>query len=81
MPSSTPKQARLMAAVGNNPQFASKAGVPQKVGKEFNKADQMAKAAALRKPKGPSAPKIGNGPPGSTGGGWNQSYGPGGQAY
>ncbi len=29
-----------MAAVANNPSFAKKAGVPQKVGKEFMKADE-----------------------------------------
>lgn len=55
MPSSTPKQARFMAAVANNPSFAREAGVPQKVGQEFNRADQMAKADLLRKgakPKG-----------------------------
>ena len=39
MPSKTPKQARLMAAVAHNPAFAKKVGVPQKVGKEFNRAD------------------------------------------
>ena len=29
-----------MAAVAHNPAFAKKAGVPQSVGKEFNKADK-----------------------------------------
>ena len=55
MPSSTPKQARFMAAVAHSPQFAKEVDVPQKVGQEFNKADQLAKAQLLRKgakPKG-----------------------------
>jgi hypothetical protein len=29
-----------MAAAAHNPQFAKKMGIPQKVAKEFNKADQ-----------------------------------------
>ena len=49
MPSKTPKQARLMAAVAHNPAFAKKVGVPQKVGKEFNRAD--AGTGILRKKK------------------------------
>lgn len=40
MPSKTPQQARFMQAVANNPAFAKKAKVPQKVGKEFVKADK-----------------------------------------
>jgi hypothetical protein len=40
MPSSSKKQHNFMAAVANNPAFAKKAGVPQSVGKEFNKADK-----------------------------------------
>ncbi len=40
MPSSTKKQARFMAAVAHSPSFAKKVGVPQSVGKEFNKADE-----------------------------------------
>lgn len=39
MPSETPKQARLMAAAAHNPAFAKKVGVPQRVAKEFNRAD------------------------------------------
>ncbi len=41
MPSVSPKQARFMAAVAHNPEFARKAGVSQSVGKEFNDADRM----------------------------------------
>ncbi len=40
MPSKTPKQAKFMAAVANNPKFAKKVGVPQKVGKEFEMKDK-----------------------------------------
>ena len=39
MPSKTPKQARTMAAAAHNPAFAKKVGIPQKVAKEFNRAD------------------------------------------
>ena len=39
MPSTSKKQARLMAAVAHNPAFAKKVGIPVSVGKEFNKAD------------------------------------------
>lgn len=39
MPSTSPKQARFMAAVAHDPAFAKKVGVSQSVGKEFNKAD------------------------------------------
>ena len=40
MPSKSKPQARLMAAVAHNPAFAKKVGIPQSVGKEFNKADK-----------------------------------------
>ena len=40
MPSISAKQRNFMAAVAHNPAFAKKAGVPQSVGKEFNKADK-----------------------------------------
>lgn len=40
MPSTSAKQAKFMAAVAHNPEFAKKAGVPQSVGKEFNQADK-----------------------------------------
>jgi len=39
MPSKSPAQARLMAAVAHNPDFAKKVGIPQSVGHEFNQAD------------------------------------------
>jgi len=41
MPSKSPAQKRLMQAVAHSPEFAKKVGVPQKVGKEFSKADKM----------------------------------------
>lgn len=40
MPSKSAKQAHLMAAVAHNPAFAKKVGIPQSVGKDFNKADK-----------------------------------------
>jgi len=40
VPSTSKKQAKLMAAVAHNPAFAKKVGIPQSVGKEFNKADK-----------------------------------------
>ena len=40
MPSTSKKQARFMAAVAHNPDFAKKVGVPSSVGKEFNEADK-----------------------------------------
>ena len=49
MPSKTPKQARTMAAAAHNPSFAKKVGIPQKVAKEFNRAD---KGTGKIKPKG-----------------------------
>ena len=40
MPSKSKSQARFMAAVAHNPEFAKKVGIPVSVGKEFNKADK-----------------------------------------
>jgi hypothetical protein len=40
MPSTSKKQAHFMAAIAHNPAFAKKVGVPQSVGKDFNKADK-----------------------------------------
>jgi hypothetical protein len=40
MPSVSKKQHNFMAAVANNPSFASKAGVPQSVGADFEAADK-----------------------------------------
>lgn len=40
MPSKSPSQHNLMAAVAHNPAFAKKVGIPTKVGKEFVRADK-----------------------------------------
>ena len=49
MPSTSPAQARLMAAAAHSADFAKRSGVPTGVAKEFNKAD--AKTGILRKKK------------------------------
>lgn len=40
MPSKSKKQHNFMAAIAHSPEFAKKAGVPQKVGKDFVEADK-----------------------------------------
>jgi hypothetical protein len=40
MPSKSPAQARLFAAVAHSPSFAKKVGIPQAVGRDFNQADK-----------------------------------------
>ena len=40
MPSKSKKQHDLMVAVANNPKFAKKVGIPQSVGKDYEKADK-----------------------------------------
>lgn len=47
MPSTSPKQAKFMAAVAHSPEFAKKVGVPTSVGKEFNNADMRRKQGQL----------------------------------
>jgi len=49
MPSTSPKQARTMAAVAHDPQFAKRMGIPQTVAKEFNQADKGKRLAAAMK--------------------------------
>ena len=39
MPSTSPAQARMMAAAAHDPDFAKKVGVPTSVAQEFNRAD------------------------------------------
>lgn len=51
MPSTSPKQARTMAAAAHNPQFAKKMGIPSGVAKEFNKADARTGILRRKKPK------------------------------
>jgi len=54
MPSTSPKQARTMAAAAHNPAFAKKVGIPQGVAKEFNQADKgSSMLSAGSKGKGP----------------------------
>ena len=45
MPSKTKKQHNLMAMVANDPAAAKRLGIPQKVGKEFVRADKGRKFA------------------------------------
>lgn len=53
MPSKSSKQARTMAAAAHNPAFAKKVGIPVKVAKEFNRADQRkARPVARRTGRG-----------------------------
>lgn len=40
MPSVSKRQRKFMMAVANNPKFAKQVDVPQKVGKEFVRADK-----------------------------------------
>ena len=48
MPSTSDKQKRLMAAVANNPKFAKKVGIPQSVGKEFEREDKKMNCGSKR---------------------------------
>lgn len=43
MPSKSDKQKKFMAAAAHNSAFAKKAGISQKVAKEFNMADTKGK--------------------------------------
>ena len=58
MPSTSQKQHNLMAAVANNPDFAKKAGIPQKVGKEFVAADKGKKFGARPDLQGVNKPET-----------------------
>ena len=49
MPSKSEKQKRLMAAVANNPKFAKQVGIPQSVGKEFQREDKKMNCGSKRK--------------------------------
>jgi pantoate kinase len=42
-PSKTPRQKKFMAAAAHSKEFAKKAGISQKVAKEFHKADKKKK--------------------------------------
>ena len=56
MPSTSPKQARTMAAAAHNPKFAKKMGIPRGVAREFNQAD--AKTGILRRKKKSGGDRI-----------------------
>jgi hypothetical protein len=49
MPSKSSKQKRFMSAAAHNPEFAKKAGIPQKVAKEFHNADRGKYGHKLKK--------------------------------
>ncbi len=49
MPARSKRQFRLMGAVANNPAFAKKVGIPQKVGKEFTAATKNYKKLPEKK--------------------------------
>ena len=50
MPSTSNKQRLFMAAAAHDPEIAKRAGISQKVAREFNQADKGKKlAAAMRK--------------------------------
>ena len=40
MPSTSPAQARMMAAAAHDPKFAKRVGVPVSVARDFNQADK-----------------------------------------
>lgn len=52
MPSVSGKQHRLMALVANDPAASKRLGIPQKVGKDFMKADKGRKFAKKDEKKG-----------------------------
>ena len=49
MPSTSPAQARMMAAAAHDPKFAKKVGVPVSVAKDFNQADKGKRLAEAMK--------------------------------
>ena len=49
MPSTSPAQARMMAAAAHDPKFAKKVGVPVSVARDFNQADKGKKLAEAMK--------------------------------
>ncbi len=53
MPSTSPAQARMMAAAAHDPKFAKKVGVPVAVAQDFNQADKGKRLAeAMQKMHG-----------------------------
>ena len=49
MPSTSPAQARMMAAAAHDPKFAKKVGVPVSVARDFNQADKGQRLAEVMK--------------------------------
>ena len=49
MPSTSPAQARMMAAAAHDPKFAKKVGVPVSVARDFNQADKGKRLAEAMK--------------------------------
>jgi hypothetical protein len=50
VPSTSPKQKRFMRIAAHDPEFAAKAGIDQKVAREFNRADQaVARRATIKR--------------------------------
>jgi len=49
MPSTSPAQARMMAAAAHDPKFAKRVGVPVSVARDFNQADKGKKLAEAMK--------------------------------
>jgi hypothetical protein len=58
MPSKSPSQHRLMAAVAHNPAFAKKVGIPTKVGKEFDRADKKANGGGVNSAGNYTKPEL-----------------------
>jgi len=58
MPSKSPSQHRLMAAVAHNPAFAKKVGIPTKVGKEFDRADKKASGGKVNAANNYTKPSL-----------------------
>jgi len=49
MPSTSPAQARMMAAAAHDPEIAKKVGVPVAVAREYNEADKGKRLAEAMK--------------------------------
>lgn len=49
MPSTSPAQARMMAAAAHDPKFAKRVRVPVSVAKDFNRADKGKRLAEAMK--------------------------------
>lgn len=73
MPSTSEKQARTMAAAAHDPAFARRAGIPQKVARDFNQADKggglLSRAMAHRLRKGSKGTGSRSAPGSAVGGG------------